>query len=79
MAGLNSVLNRPAAAVPAAAGPTPSTTSNLYAAATTGADRITGASVQAQGGNAAVAAAVIVFAAIGGLVAMRAIFRGAVS
>ncbi len=78
MAGLSSVLNRPAA-VPAAAGAVAGNVNDLYAAATTGANRITAASVERQGGNAAVAAAVLAFSAVGVLVAMRVVFKGAIS
>lgn len=79
MGGLNSILNRPAPTSMPASGAVAGNVGDLYAAATTGANRITAASVERQGGNAAVAAAVLAFSAVGVLVTMRIVFRGAVS
>jgi hypothetical protein len=62
-------------AVPAASGAVPVRTAELYAAARGGAATVAAPA----GGGANVAAGVLAFAAVGVLVTMRFIFKGAVS
>lgn len=78
---LNSIIGgRPTmtATVPANAGPVAVSTDRLLASSYAGAQAVAGP-ISPQGGSAAVAAGVLGFAAVGLLVVMRVVFRGAVS
>lgn len=84
---LNNVLGRSTPAqVAAATGPTPAPATgggavsvrDLYGAATTAAGGPS-ALAEAQGPGAALAAGLLAFAAVGALVTMRVVFKGAIS